>query len=91
MFCRSIFKIFMIPAIQIQNNAIIFGKYQIAACPRTLPSGRFAAQVSVASGSGSARTDRVMCFTDHFARHADAAKFAIAKGLDWVQCAVKTH
>ncbi len=85
MFCRSIFKIFMIPAIQIQNNAIILGKYQIAACPRTLPSGRFAAQVSVASGSGSARTDRVMCFNDHFANHADAAKFAISKGWVWVQ------
>ncbi|MFM2427196.1 MAG: hypothetical protein RL707_1022 [Pseudomonadota bacterium] len=81
----------MIPAIRIQNNSITLGKYCIAACPRTLPSGRFAAQVSVASGSGSARTDRVMCFTDHFASHADAANFAISKGLDWVNSVVKTH
>jgi hypothetical protein len=81
----------MIPAIHIQNTAITLGKYRIAACPRTLPSGRFAAQVSVASGSGSARTDRVMCFTDHFASHADAAQFALSKGLDWVHSVVKTH
>jgi hypothetical protein len=81
----------MTPAIHIHNNAIILGKYQIAACPRTLPSGRFAAQVSVASGSGSARTDRVMCFTDHLANHADAAKFAIAKGLDWVHSVGVKH
>jgi hypothetical protein len=45
----------------------------------------------VASGHGRARTDRVMCFTDHFASHADAAKFAIAKGLDWVHGIAKTH
>ena len=84
MFRRSIFKISMIPAIQFQNHAITLGKYRIAACPRTLPSGRYAAQVSIASGQGSARTDRVMCFNDHFASHADAAQFAISQGMDWV-------
>jgi hypothetical protein len=80
----------MIPAIQatqVQNHAITLGKYRIAACPRTLPSGRYAAQVSIASGKGSARTDRVMCFTDHFADHAEAAQFAMSKGLDWVHLA----
>lgn len=67
-----------------QNHAITLGKYRIAACPRTLPSGLYAAQVSIASGKGSACTDRVMCFTDHFADHAEASQFAISKGLDWV-------
>jgi hypothetical protein len=32
-----------------------------------------------------------MCFTDHLANHADAAKFAIAKGLDWVHSVGVKH
>jgi len=81
----------MIPAIHIQNNAITLGKYRIAACPRALPSGRFAAQVSVASGRGSASTARIMCFIDDFATHADASNYALAQGLDWVHEASQTH
>jgi hypothetical protein len=81
----------MIPAIQLQNHAITFGKYRIAACPRALPSGRFAAQVSVASGRGSASTDRVICFTNDFATHEAAANFSMAQGLDWVQGTTPKH
>jgi hypothetical protein len=78
----------MIPAIHIQHHSITLGKYRIAACPRALPCGRFAAQVAVASGRGSASTARVMSFTDDFATHDDAANFALSKGLDWVQSTV---
>jgi hypothetical protein len=85
------FKISMIPAIHIQHPFITLGKYRIAACPRALPSGRFAAQVSVASGQGSASTARVMCFVDDFATHADAANYALAQGLDWVNDIQPTH
>jgi hypothetical protein len=60
------------------------GKYRIAACPRPLPSGRFAAQVSIASGTGSASTDRVMRFVDDFATFDAAARYAVAQGVDWV-------
>jgi hypothetical protein len=60
------------------------GKYRIAACPRQLPCGQFAAQVSIASGRGSASTDRVMRFHDEFSSHDAAAQFAIAQGIDWV-------
>ena len=81
----------MIPAIQIQNNAITLGKYRIAACPRALPSGRFAAQVSVASGQGSASTARIMSFIDDFATHADAANYSLAQGLDSVHRTTPTH
>jgi hypothetical protein len=77
--------------IQIQNNAVILGKYRIAACPRVLPSGRFAAQVSVASGQGSACTARIMSFIDDFATHDDAASYALAQGMDWVHDATRTH
>lgn len=80
----------MIPAIHMQNNAITLGKYRIAACPRVLPSGRFAAQVSVASGRGSASTARVMCYSDDFATHADAASYALSQGLIWAQATNQT-
>ena len=60
------------------------GKYRIAACPRLLPGGLFAAQVSIASGRGSACTARVMRFTDEFTTIDAAADYAIAQGIDWV-------
>jgi hypothetical protein len=81
----------MIPATHLQHTFITLGKYRIAACPRALPSGRFAAQVSVASGQGSASTARIMSFVDDFATHADAAKYALAQGMDWVNDLRPTH
>lgn len=67
------------------------GKYRIEACPRQLGSGRFAAQVSIASGRGSACTDRVMRFVDEFSTMDAAARYAIAQGIDWVCAATKPH
>jgi hypothetical protein len=78
----------MIPAIHTQHQAITLGKYRIAACPRALPSGRFVAQVSVASGQGSASTARIMSFVNDFATLDAAANYALAQGLDWVH---ETH
>jgi hypothetical protein len=66
------------------HSPLTLGKYRIAACPRPLPGGRFAAQVSIASGKGSASTDRVMRFVDDFATHDAAAHYAVAQGIDWV-------
>ena len=63
---------------------ITMGKYRIAACPRPLACGRFAAQVSIASGRGRGTTDRVMRFHDHFPTHDAAAHFALAQGIVWV-------
>jgi hypothetical protein len=65
-------------------SPLTLGKYRIAACPRALPCGRFGAQVSIASGQGSATTDRVMRFVDDFATHDAAAHYAVAQGIDWV-------
>jgi hypothetical protein len=45
----------------------------------------------VASGQGSASTARIMSFTDHFATHDDAAKYALAQGLDWVHRTSPAH
>lgn len=65
-------------------SPVTIGKYRIAACPSPLESGRFAARVSIASGSGSASTDRVMRFRDDFSTHDAAAHYALAQGIDWV-------
>lgn len=81
----------------IQNNKIsslspvTIGKYRIAACPSPLHCGRFAAQVSIASGRGSASTDRVMRFTEDFPSHDAAADYAMAQGIDWVHASTRTQ
>jgi len=67
------------------------GKYRIAACPRELACGRYAAQVSIASGRGSASTDRVMRFTATFPTQAAAASYAMAQGVDWVLATPRHH
>lgn len=72
-------------------SPVTMGKYRIAACPRPLTSGRFEAQVSIASGSGSASTDRVMRFCDDFSTHDAAAHYALAQGIDWVYEKTRTH
>jgi len=78
----------MIPTISVSAtkpfSSLSMGKYRIAACPHSLPCGRFVAQVSIASGTGSASTDRVMRFVDDFATFDDAARYALAQGVDWV-------
>jgi hypothetical protein len=75
----------------IEQTPITMGKYRIAACPRQLPCGQFAAQVSIASGRGSACTDRVMRFHEEFPSHDAAAQFSIAQGIDWVHATTRTH
>lgn len=67
------------------QSLITLGKYRIAACPRLLDDGRYAAQVSIASGRGSASTDRVMRFVDDFPTHDAASRYAIEQGLSWVR------
>lgn len=63
---------------------LTLGKYRIAAFPRALPGGLFAAQVSIASGQGSASTARVMRFDSAFPTHDEAADYALAQGIHWV-------
>jgi hypothetical protein len=72
-------------------SPVTIGKYRIAACPRPMDGGRFVAQVSIASGRGSASTDRVMRFHDDFPSHDAAASYAMAQGIDWVHATIRTH
>ena len=68
---------------------LTLGRYRISANPRAMACGRFAAFVSIASGSGSACTDRVMRFTEDFPTHEAAASYAMAQGIDWVRDAAR--
>lgn len=85
------FEFLMIFTKTIEQMPITMGKYRIAACPRLLPCGQFAAQVSIASGRGSASTDRVMRFHDAFSTHDAAARYAIEQGIDWVRATARIH
>jgi hypothetical protein len=66
-------------------SPVTLGRYRIAALPWRLVNGRYAAQVSIASGTGSATTDRVMRFHDDFPTYRSAARYALAQGLRWVR------
>jgi hypothetical protein len=67
------------------HQSILMGKYRIQPCSRALPNGAFGAQVSVASGRGSASTDRVMRFVPEFATPAAASQYALDEGVLWVE------
>jgi hypothetical protein len=67
------------------HQPIPMGKFRIQPCSRALPNGAFGAQVSVASGRGSASTDRVMRFVPEFATPAAASQYALDDGMLWVE------
>lgn len=77
----------MTTATATRPSLLTLGKYRIAARSHPLPGGRFAAQLSIASGCGSASTGRVVRFDSAFATHDAAARYALAQGIDWVQAA----
>ena len=64
---------------------IALGRYHIQACPLRMPSGGYAPRVSIASGSGCPRTDRIATFAGEFACPLEAASYAEQQGRDWVQ------
>ena len=64
---------------------IALGRYHIQACPLRMPSGGYAPRVSIASGSGCSRTDRIVTFAGEFASAIEAASYAEQQGCNWVQ------
>lgn len=67
-----------------EPNTIV-GKYLISPLTRMLDDGRYAASVSIRSGSGRGTHDRVMRLEPVFADHATAAHYATGEGMRWVQ------
>lgn len=61
------------------------GKYLVSPLTKVLDDGRFAASVSIRSGSGSGTHDRVLRLASVFADHAAAARYATNEGLQWIR------
>ena len=61
------------------------GKYLVSPLTKVLDDGRFAASVSIRSGSGSGTHDRVLRLASVFADHAAAAHYATSEGLQWIR------
>ncbi|MDD2546332.1 MAG: hypothetical protein PHI55_08630 [Burkholderiaceae bacterium] len=62
----------------------IVGKYLISPLTRLLDDGRYAASVSIRSGSGRGTHDRVMRFIPSFSDQAAAVQYATREGLSWI-------
>lgn len=61
------------------------GKYLVSPLTKVLDDGRFAASVSIRSGSGSGTHDRVLRLASVFADHAAAVHYATGEGIRWIQ------
>lgn len=60
------------------------GKYLVSPLTRSLDDGRYAAIVSIRSGSGSMTHDRVMRFTPLFDTPGEATRFAADQATAWI-------
>ncbi len=60
------------------------GKYLVTPYTRLIDDGRFAAVVSIRSGTGSMTHDRVLRFVPAFDTVPQATRFAIAQALAWI-------
>lgn len=67
-----------------ETNTIV-GKYLISPLTRVLDDGRYAASVSIRSGSGRGTHDRVVRLAPLFSDHATAVHYATSEGMRWVQ------
>ena len=67
------------------DTQIEVGKYLVSPAARQHSEGRFAASVSIRSGSGSATHDRVMRFSGLFESAAAAIHYATEHALGWIQ------
>lgn len=60
------------------------GKYLVSPLTRLTDGGRFAASVSIRSGSGTMTHDRVMRFVPVFDTSDQATRFATVQALAWI-------
>ena len=60
------------------------GKYLVSPLAKPQGVGRYAASVSIRSGSGSATHDRVMRFSGLFDSAASALQYATEHALGWI-------
>jgi hypothetical protein len=65
-------------------TALKVGKYLVTSLTRPIDDGRFAAIVSIRSGTGSMTHDLVVRFAPVFETHDRATSFATEQALAWI-------
>lgn len=63
------------------------GKYLVSPIVHVDAFGRVKASVSIRSGHGSMTHDRVLRLTPEFPNGDDAARYAVAEGIAWIEAA----
>ena len=66
------------------KSSIEIGRYLVSPWAKRLPDSRFAASVSIRSGTGSSTHDRVLRLAPRFDHHDDAIRHALDEGLAWL-------
>src|SRR5437867_11281905 len=66
------------------DTSFQIGKYLVSPLIKLLPSGRYAASVSIRSGRGSATHDRVLRLLPVFDTPSAAVRYATDQGLAWL-------
>ena len=69
----------------IQDSNIAVGKYIVSPLAKQQGDSGFAASVSIRSGRGSAKHDRVLRFVGLFDSAASAIQYATEQALGWIQ------
>lgn len=67
------------------DTQIEVGKYLVSPTARQQGEGRFAASVSIRSGSGSGTHDRVLRFSAIFDSAAAAVQYATEHAMGWIR------
>jgi hypothetical protein len=62
----------------------VVGKYLVSPLTHATDGGRYRASVSIRSGRGSMTHDRVLRLLPVFSSSEDAAQYATAQGLAWI-------
>ena len=66
------------------NTSIQIGKYLVSPLTRRLPDDRYAASVSIRSGTGSGTHDRVLRLVPLFRDPCEAIHYAMGQGIAWL-------
>ena len=69
----------------LKNSQIEVGKYLVSPIVKFEADGRYAASVSIRSGSGAGTYDRVMRLTGIFDTAAAAVHYATEHALGWIR------
>jgi hypothetical protein len=68
----------------VSQGPLQVGRYLLSPLTKSLEDGWIACSVSIRSGRGTSTTDRVLRLTRLFRSHAEASRYALDEGLQWI-------